>query len=371
MQGLLDFAKSPAGMGLLSAGLAYAANANRNTPWNTAGRAGLAGLTGYTAATALQGEQAKRDQAEKVRQAIPTLYKRKDDGSMQFDVLGAIDSGLFTPEQIKSYAEVPNYGRAKVARTQEVMGPNGMKQVVQLDEYGGQVGQGLDGYVAPQLVDTGDTKQFVTPTAGQSFQVGMPPAEQAANERGWANVGLRGQQNDIMREQNQVMRDLGIQEKTLKVQELEAKQDERKRAIEAQRASANAQLRVIDQALNHPGRETATGLSSMIDPRNRVPGTDATDFQVLLDQIGGAAFLQGFESLKGGGAITEVEGKKAEQAIARLNRAQSDAEFKRSLEELRSVMAAGQARLGGGQPTLQLQQPAGAPLRGKILGFEE
>jgi len=366
MQGLLDFAKSPAGVGLLSAVAGGLAGARRGAPLNTLGAAGLAGLTGYNAASALQEEHMKRAQAEKVRQAIPTLYTKGEDGSMKFDTIAAAKLGL-DPKTIKGYAEIPNAGRAKVARTQEVMGPNGMKQIVQLDDYGQQVGGGLDGYVAPQLVDTGDTKQFVTPTAGQSFQVGMSPAEQAANARGWAGIGLRGQQNDIMREQNQVMRDLGIQEKSLKVQELEAKKDERKRAIDAQRASANAQLRVIDQALNHPGRETATGFTSVIDPRNRVPGTDATDFQVLLDQIGGAAFLQGFESLKGGGAITEVEGKKAEQAIARLNRSQSDEEFKKSLEELRSVVAAGQARLGGGQPSLQLQQPAGGI---KFLGFE-
>lgn len=365
MQGLLDFAKSPAGVGLLSAVAGGLAGARRGAPLNTLGAAGLAGLTGYNAASSIQEKQLERAQAEKVRQAAPTLFKQGPDGQMTFDTMEAVK--IMDPEQVAAYAKLPNAGRAKVARTVEVAGPGGVKQIQQFDDYGNPVGQGLDGYVAPQMVDTGDRKMFVTPTAGQSFQVGMSPAEQAANARGWAGIGLRGQQNDILREQNQVMRDLGIQEKSLKVQELEAKKDDRKRAIDAQRASANAQLQVIDQALNHPGRETATGLSSMIDPRNRVPGTDATDFQVLLDQIGGAAFLQGFESLKGGGAITEVEGKKAEQAIARLNRSQSDAEFKKSLEELRSVVAAGQARLGGGQPSLQLQQPAGGI---KFLGFE-
>jgi hypothetical protein len=365
MQGLLDFAKSPAGVGLLSAVAGGLAGARRGAPLNTLGAAGLAGLTGYNAASSIQEKQLARTQAEKVRQAIPAMYKRKDDGSMQFDVQGAIDSGLFTPEQIKSYAEVPNYGRAKVARTQEVMGPNGMKQIVQLDDYGQQVGGGLDGYVAPQMVDTGDRKMFVTPTAGQSFQVGMSPAEQAANARGWAGIGLRGQQNDILREQNQVMRDLNIQEKEMKLGDMRAKQIERERALEAQRASAASQLGVIDQAIKHPGRETATGLSSTTDPRNFIPGTDATNFQVLLDQIGGAAFLQGFQSLKGGGAITEIEGKKAEQAIARLNRAQSDEEFKKSLEDLREVLVTANKSLSGG--ARPAEQPAGGI---KFLGFE-
>ncbi len=96
-------------------------------------------------------------------------------------------------------------------------------------------------------------------------------------------------------------------------------------------------ISLIDQALNHPGRATATGLSGTLDPRNYTPGTDARDFQVLLDQIKGGTFLQAFQSLKGGGAITEVEGKKAEQAIARLNTAQSDEAFAQALKDLREV----------------------------------
>jgi len=61
-----------------------------------------------------------------------------------------------------------------------------------------------------------------------------------------------------------------------------------------------------------------------------------------LDQIRGTTFLQAFESLKGGGAITEVEGKKAEQAIARLSRAQSMPAFQAALDDLASVIRRGQ-----------------------------
>lgn len=206
MQGLLDFAKSPAGVGLLSAVAGGLAGARRGAPLNTIGAAGLAGLTGYNAASSIQEKQLERAQAEKVRQAIPAMYKRKDDGSMQFDVQGAIDSGLFTPEQIKSYAEVPNYGRAKVARTVEVAGPGGVKQIQQFDDYGNPVGQGLDGYVAPQMVDTGDRKMFVTPTAGQTFNVGLSPAEILANQRGQASLALRDQNNRLLQDANDIQR---------------------------------------------------------------------------------------------------------------------------------------------------------------------
>lgn len=128
----------------------------------------------------------------------------------------------------------------------------------------------------------------------------------------------------------------------------EATSGDKVAAKDAQRSSIQAQISVIDKALNHPGRETATGLSGVLDPRNYLPGTNARDFQVVLDQLNGSAFMQAFESLKGGGQITEIEGNKATAAIARLNRAQSDAEFQIALKDLRDVMSKGLSRLGGG-----------------------
>lgn len=205
MNGLLDFAKSPMGQGLLAAGFAGLAGANRNTPINNIGRAGLAGITGYSAASVLDEQRQKREQAERVKAAIPTLYAQGPDGSMKFDTMAALRLGI-DPKDVISYADAMNAGRAKVARTQEVAGPDGSKQVVQLDDYGNPVGQGLSGYVAPQLVDTGDRKQFVTPSNGLSFDVGMSPSERDASSRGWAGVQVRQDANDVLRETNDVNR---------------------------------------------------------------------------------------------------------------------------------------------------------------------
>lgn len=60
-----------------------------------------------------------------------------------------------------------------------------------------------------------------------------------------------------------------------------------------------------------------------------------------MDQINGQAFLQAFNALKGGGAITEIEGQKATEAIARLNTAQSYEDYKAALDELRGVVTRG------------------------------
>ncbi|EJO31266.1 hypothetical protein [Achromobacter marplatensis] len=118
-------------------------------------------------------------------------------------------------------------------------------------------------------------------------------------------------------------------------------QAENEQGIGQAEATANQIIGVIDKAINHPGREYATGLSSMLPT---LPGTDAADFGAVLDQIKGQAFLQAFESLKGGGQITEVEGQKATQAIARLERAQSEKEFLQSLQDLRGIVASGLER---------------------------
>lgn len=125
-------------------------------------------------------------------------------------------------------------------------------------------------------------------------------------------------------------------------------------AFDLPRIEQNAEqtLGIIEQLKNHPGRATATGKSGTFDPRNYIPGTDATNFNVMLDQAKGQVFLQAYQTLKGGGQITEVEGKKAQDAIARLNRAQSDDEFVKALDDFEGIIRIGldRARRQAGAP---------------------
>ena len=105
-------------------------------------------------------------------------------------------------------------------------------------------------------------------------------------------------------------------------------------------------FKLVDQALAHPGLGTATGLSGAIDPRNYIPGTDAKNFDSLAKQLKGNAFLSAFAQLKGGGAITEVEGAKAESAIARLQQSQSEAEYRAALKDYQGIIGQGLKRMG-------------------------
>jgi hypothetical protein len=105
-------------------------------------------------------------------------------------------------------------------------------------------------------------------------------------------------------------------------------------------ASAEENLRTLDQALSHRGRKAATGASGAI--ATHLPFTKARDYQSIHNKLVGGAFLQAFESLKGGGQITEIEGRKATDAITRINTpGLTEAEYEMALNELRNVVANG------------------------------
>lgn len=108
-------------------------------------------------------------------------------------------------------------------------------------------------------------------------------------------------------------------------------------------------LQAIDGILNDPALDTSTGLMS---PLQNVPGTPQYRFGTRARQLQGQAFLQAFESLKGGGQITEIEGQKAEAAIGRLDTAQGPDDYRNALMELRGVIEAAQKRAVSTQPAV-------------------
>ena len=96
------------------------------------------------------------------------------------------------------------------------------------------------------------------------------------------------------------------------------------------------------------------------------------DLIVKIDQLQGNVFLQAYESLKGSGQITEIEGIKAEAAIARMNRAQGAPAFKAALNDFLDVVSTAQKRIEREKSGIpQTTAPtAGAPAGGR-LKFDE
>ena len=108
-------------------------------------------------------------------------------------------------------------------------------------------------------------------------------------------------------------------------------------------------LMQIDNLLGDAALDQALGIEGIFRKPLADLGLDPDTKRVRtkVEQLQGGVFLQAFNSLKGGGQITELEGKKAEQAMARLNTVQDPVAFREAVNELRIITENGIRRLKG------------------------
>jgi hypothetical protein len=107
-------------------------------------------------------------------------------------------------------------------------------------------------------------------------------------------------------------------------------------------ATVDAQGKVTDPGTKpHPGFRGAVGAGF---GERFLPGTEAASFQALYDQVTGGAFLQAYETLRGTGQITEIEGAKATSAITRMQLSQNEREFIKAAREFQDVIRNGVQR---------------------------
>ena len=69
-----------------------------------------------------------------------------------------------------------------------------------------------------------------------------------------------------------------------------------------------------------------------------------------MNQISGGAFLQARQLLKGGGAITDFESKKAEEAFLLMNTAQNEEDFRKAMQNFLDAVRAGLPKLQTAAP---------------------
>ena len=119
----------------------------------------------------------------------------------------------------------------------------------------------------------------------------------------------------------------------------------------AERGIALIDEMVGDTSINERGqlvygkKKPHAGFSSYVGvgmPGARlIEGGDTESFELRQKQIEGQAFLDAFQTLKGGGQITEKEGEKATAAISRMNKASSEVEYIKAARELQDVLRSG------------------------------
>jgi hypothetical protein len=113
----------------------------------------------------------------------------------------------------------------------------------------------------------------------------------------------------------------------------------------------------------HPGFEGVVGMG--VPGVRFIPGTQAASFDALFRQAEGGAFLQAYESLRGTGQITEIEGSKATSALTRMERSQTEVEFVKAAREFANVIRGAVARADKRYTALTGEAPPAAPARRK------
>jgi len=96
----------------------------------------------------------------------------------------------------------------------------------------------------------------------------------------------------------------------------------------------------------HAGFKGAVGMGSwktlgIPGVEQLMPGSAASDFKARFDEVMGGAFEEAYNTLKGGGSITEKEGEKATAAKTRMRLAQSEQEFITAAREYAGVVNKG------------------------------
>lgn len=112
-------------------------------------------------------------------------------------------------------------------------------------------------------------------------------------------------------------------------------------------ADVSSADRTIEQAMelyNHPGLSAIVGPVDQFRP-SWTMGAEGRDALARFNQLKGRTFLEAYQMLKGGGQITEVEGKKAEDAMARMDRALSVEDFRQALRDFMDAVRAGAEKL--------------------------
>jgi hypothetical protein len=199
-KGLLDFAATPEGQGLLGAAAAGMAGAKRGAPWNTAGRGLLGGLASYSSALDRQSQEEERgllardrDQSHALRQiqmdqTMAQLARQKEQDQWRAGLpaayaqmqptYGAGDEGPTMapgdPQALQRYAMLPNSPIADKLLEHRLM----PKPQEAFTLSPGQMRVGANGQVIAQLPDTQkktsveqmlDAAGITDPTIRQSY----------------------------------------------------------------------------------------------------------------------------------------------------------------------------------------------------------
>lgn len=109
-------------------------------------------------------------------------------------------------------------------------------------------------------------------------------------------------------------------------------------------ANAEQAIKDIDAIMTHPELKSRAGSTGPSWVAGKIAGTDTYGLESQVNQIKGEAFLNAFNMLRGGGAITDAEGKKATAAINRMDLNLSYKDFTKAAADAKEILQNGMKR---------------------------
>lgn len=290
---------------------------------------------------------ARRQEKEGVRQYDQNFARTLDNDQWRKDTDSRDYARLLSRDQVGDSQWERGFGADQSYRNRSL---SLQEQKLQQDkasgsDYGLNPVWGTDAQGNPALVQLGKNGQPIQPQLPEGFKIARDPVKMDA---GTHFVLLDPQTRQQI---GTIPKDVaGEEQAKVEGKNLGEAQASLPKAI----GQAENMLASIRGVRDDPYRSRGTGFTSIA---NNIPATGGYDFQQKVDQLKGQSFLQAFESLKGAGQISEVEGQTATKAIARLNTAQSEEAFGQALNELETVVQAGMNRA---RQRASGQQPQGA-----------
>lgn len=193
--------------------------------------------------------------------------------------------------------------------------------------------------------------------------------DEQSNARGWAGISIQQQNANLARERFDFDKEIRVAETKDKVLERQLKNEENalKRIDIEQKIAANKEkldtaksekydgfinqmesadrsIKMANDILKSDGFNDFFGTNINPFSNHRIPGTSGADTASMVDTLKSQAFMAGVQQMRGMGALSDAEGKKITDSIGNLSPSMSEAQAKKSINNIISTLKQGQER---------------------------
>lgn len=247
------------------------------------------------------------------------------------------------------------------------------KAAMELADHIGMSALGMDKYydvrdkMEGRVIDR--EKLAETVRSNQAGEALTARRDEQSNARGWAGISIQQQNANLARERFDFDKEIRVAETKDKVLERQLKNEENalKRIDLEQKIAANKEkldtaksekydgfinqmesadrsIKMANDILKSDGFNDFFGTNINPFSNHRIPGTSGADTASMVDTLKSQAFMAGVQQMRGMGALSDAEGKKITDSIGNLSPSMSEAQAKKSINNIISTLKQGQER---------------------------